>query len=91
MPVAMKLSSSLRFMPIVVYTQQVTESRIVSDPRTSESRGFGFVGYATEQVGVTSIAAPITVRLSSSLQPFSSDVLRMLVPQLIGESCAGAR
>ncbi|DBB10398.1 TPA: hypothetical protein ACH3X3_001948 [Trebouxia sp. C0006] len=28
---------------------KVTESRIVSDPRTYESRGFGFVGYATEQ------------------------------------------
>lgn len=33
---------------------QVTESRIVADPRTSESRGFGFVGYATEQVRVDS-------------------------------------
>lgn len=28
---------------------KVTESRIVSDPRTYESRGFGFIGYATEQ------------------------------------------
>jgi len=28
---------------------KVTESRIVSDPRTYESRGFGFVGYATDQ------------------------------------------
>ena len=34
----------------VVTMLQVTESRIVSDPRTYESRGFGFIGYATEQV-----------------------------------------
>ena len=47
-PACVALLQRQRLLSHFEWAMQVTESRIVSDPRTYESRGFGFVGYATD-------------------------------------------